>query len=71
MTDRIYALTVALDRDFRADDAESLMSAIRNLRGVQDVTPLVVAPDMWTAERRADEAWRKRILKLLEETHGW
>ena len=42
MTDRIRHLTVTLERDIREDDAESIISAIRSLRHVADVTPKVV-----------------------------
>lgn len=37
MTDRLNALTVVLDRDIRVDDAEPLIAAIRQLRGVLSV----------------------------------
>lgn len=39
MTDRINALTVFLERDIREDDAQPLMEAIRQLRGVLSVQP--------------------------------
>lgn len=37
MTDRITALTVVLAEPFRDDDAESLINAISQLRGVINV----------------------------------
>lgn len=38
MSDRYHKLTVCLDEDYRAEDIETLMEAIRLLKGVADVT---------------------------------
>ena len=37
MTDRFKSLLVSLDKDIREDDAESLLNAIRMLKGVLHV----------------------------------
>lgn len=37
MSDRYFALTVVLEQDIRDDDAEPLIAAIRQMRGVADV----------------------------------
>lgn len=37
MTDRFNALVVVLEKDMRDDDAEALLIAIRQLRGVASV----------------------------------
>lgn len=37
MTDRIRHLTVVLEHDFREDDVEAIIDAIRLIRGVGDV----------------------------------
>lgn len=44
MTDRIRHLTVVLDRDYRSDDLEQIVSAIKHLRPVASVIPHVVQP---------------------------
>ena len=44
MTDRYAALTVALEKDMREDDAQALIAAIKTMRGVCDVTGEVVNP---------------------------
>lgn len=41
MTDRLVGCTVVFSRDFREDDAASLLDAIRQLRGVGEVMPVV------------------------------
>jgi len=44
MTDRIHALTVHLNRDYRDDDAASLIDAIMHLRGVVSVETHITGP---------------------------
>lgn len=41
MTDRIRHVTVTLDKDYRDDDAESILTAIRMIKGVGSVVPKV------------------------------
>lgn len=41
MTDRYHALTVVLDTDIRSDDAAQIIDAIRQVRGVLTVDPIV------------------------------
>lgn len=38
MSDRISSITVVLESDMRADDAEETLQAIRHIRGVLTVT---------------------------------
>lgn len=42
MTDRIRSVTVILDKDYRDDDVESILSAIRMVKGVDHVETSVV-----------------------------
>lgn len=37
MTDRIFSLTVILDREYRDDDVEAIADAVRMVRGVASV----------------------------------
>ena len=66
MTDRFHSLTVALDHDMRADDAEVLMDAIRCLRWVVGVTGNVVGLDLWTAEMRVRSELRIKLFEALK-----
>jgi len=65
MTDRINAITVVLENDTREDDAESLIGAIKLLKGVLSVTPHVVDINDYISGERAKDELRKKILKLL------
>ena len=53
MTDRIRTVTVILDEDYREDDVESILQAIRMVKGVVQVTmgPAVDANDYIVREK--------------------
>ena len=40
MMDRIKGLTVALDQDYREDDAQGIINAIKLIKGVANVAPI-------------------------------
>lgn len=65
MTDRYFALTVALEADIREDDAEHLLAAILMLRGVRAVEPLVSNPELWTAEQRVRHELGQKLFAAL------
>jgi len=65
MTDRYHSLTVALDDDLRVDDAQRLIDAIRQLRGVADVAGNVADVGDWVAERRAQQRLQMRLWDVL------
>jgi hypothetical protein len=56
MTDRIRHVTVTLDRDYRDDDVEVILSAIKMIKGVSSVTTKVVEAGDYLAREsvRAD-----------------
>lgn len=66
MTDRLHSLTVVLDNNYRDDDAESLILAIMQLRGVCAVKGDVADSESYMAEARAKTNLRKALFKLLE-----
>lgn len=67
MTDRVNALTVALERDIRVDDIEQLKKAISQLRGVAKVSVHVTDVADHVAEIRARGAVRDKLYALLKE----
>ena len=69
MTDRFNSLTVVLERDIREDDAESLMEAIRHLRGVRSVAGNVGNIEEHVARARVLHDVKQRLWKeFWEET---
>jgi hypothetical protein len=65
MTDRYYAITVALESDIREDDEEALLNAIKMLKGVLSVEPHIGHPDIWVAEERARHELKMKIFELF------
>ncbi len=60
MTDRLKGCFVAFESDIREDDAESLINAIKHLRGVAAVNVDVADVEDWNArERVKHELWLK------------
>lgn len=67
MTDRIQSLTVVLDGDYRKDDdAQTIVNAIRMIKGVQDVElgPVVDFQDHM-ARQRVYHGVREALLSVL------
>jgi hypothetical protein len=65
MTDRYNTLTVVLDHDIRDDDAEPLVAAIEQMRGVLSVKGNVTSISDHMAEERALRRWRTKIHELF------
>lgn len=67
MTDRHAGYLVTLADDLREDDAEATLAALRMIRGVVKVEPLVSSFEVQVAKARADAEWRTRIANLVTE----
>ena len=65
MTDRYNFLTVALEKDIRSDDAEPLIAAIKQMRGVADVKPNVSNGSDMVAEIRARDAINNKLWAVI------
>ena len=73
MTDRIDALTVILDRPTRIDDVAPIANAIKQMKGVIEVTPVVrTAASTAIAEQRIHHELYEKVRKVLEPPiFGW
>ena len=65
MTNRLKGVWVAFERDIREDDAEPIINAIRQVRGVQAVEPSIATPEDWMARKRAQEHYREQLMDVL------
>lgn len=67
MTDRVRTLTVLLDKDWRDDDVQHVIDAIRMVRGVADVQPTVETAEKQMAVWKAKDELRREILQKVVE----
>lgn len=67
MTDRFNGLVVTLERDIREDDAQSLIDAIKHLRGVVEVRGMVTDPQAHVERMRANAAVGQKLIELGTE----
>jgi len=65
VTDRVYALTVVLENDMRADDAEGLIAAIGCMRGVLSVAKDISDTSAWAAQERARHDLGEKLWRVL------
>ncbi len=66
MTDRLNALIVILEHDIREDDAEPIINAIQQLRGVLQVEPHVAdSIGDAAAEARVRSELTKKLFAVL------
>ena len=65
MTDRYNAITVVLEKDIRDDDAQLLLSAIEQIKGVISAKGNVVDPTDYIAQSRAQHKLKKRMWGAL------
>ena len=66
MTDRIRILTVTLDNDYRSDDVESVLNAIRMVKGVALVETRVVEGGDYMNRQIATMELRQKVFSALD-----
>ena len=67
MTDRHIAYTVTLALPVREDDAQAIINAIRMVKGVAEVVPVVATPEAYWARSTARSELLRDLLDLLKE----
>jgi hypothetical protein len=65
MTDRFNTLTVVLENDMREDDAEGLIVAIQQMRGVLSVAGDVSNQMSHMAEERAKREYWDKLKEVI------
>jgi len=70
VTDRHIAYTVTLLEPVRSDDAERIIDAIRMVKGVADVVPVVATPEAYWARSRARSDLLREVVDLLNQREG-
>jgi hypothetical protein len=64
MTDRLNGVTVIFNRDIRDDDAGPVIKAIKMIKGVATVKPVIVDSSAFNASWRAKQ-------ELIEKLHAF
>ena len=67
MTDRHAGYIVVLEKDIRSDDAEYTLNALRMVRGVSSVEPIVSGIEVHIAEQRARTDLIGKIYEFLRD----
>ena len=67
LNDQYYALTVLLEEPIKDEDAEALINAIRQLRGVMDVQPLIADPMAVWAKESARRDLIRQMMNILRK----
>jgi len=68
MTDRHSGYVITLDHDIREDDAERVITALRQIRGVVDVRPVVAdGVAEYVTRTRAQVEFADKLLALHAE----
>jgi hypothetical protein len=65
MTDRHSGYVVTLEKDIREDDAESIINAIRMIKGVSSVAPVIASHEEMIFTARRDRLWKEKLTNLV------
>jgi hypothetical protein len=63
MTDRLKGCTVVFGKDIREDDAEYILNAIRMIKGVSQVEPVISESGDLITEMRME----RRVIEFLQD----
>jgi len=64
VTDRLKGVYVTFDKDYRTDDAEQIIEAIKMIKCVSDVKGLVVDHEDWMNRARVKDEMRDKFFEL-------
>lgn len=70
MTDRHAGYVIALEKDIRCDDAEETIAAIKQIRGVLSVEPVIGDPGTQIGEMRARGELARAFFEFYEKLTG-
>jgi hypothetical protein len=71
MTKRHSGYVVILEDNLREDEAEATLNALRMVKGVIAVQPVIHDPVVEIEASRRDIAWQTAIRKLRPPTRGY
>ena len=66
MTDRHAGYVVTLAKDIREDDAEAILTALRMVKGVLSVKPIIADLNLITAQERVRHDLTQKLREVLK-----
>ena len=70
MTDRNSGFVVILEKDIREDDSQCIVDAIKMIKGVADVHPVVSNPSVHIGQSRERLKVRGLLIGLINQLDG-
>jgi hypothetical protein len=67
MTDRHAGYIVTLSNDIREDDAEAVITALKMVKGVVGVEPVLADSSVHVAEMRIGSEVRQKLYQFIQE----
>lgn len=67
MTDRVKGFTVTFERDFRDDDVEVILNAVKMIKGVASVEPCIVTSEDHINRERLKWELRDKLYKFMKD----
>ena len=67
MTDRVKGFTVTLDKDYRTDDVEAILNAVRMIHGMAHVEPSLTTMDDHMNRMKIRHDLEMKLYEVLRE----
>lgn len=67
MTDRVKGFTVTLEKEIRTDDFEWILNAVKMIKGVQEVEPVINDGSEYITLMKRDREIREKLYKFITE----
>lgn len=67
MTDRHAGYVVVLDENIREDDAQVIIDALKMIKGVKTVVPVISTPELAIATSRQRQRVREKLIELIHQ----
>jgi len=67
MTDRAKGFTITLEQDIRVDNMDYVLNALKMVKGVADVKPIINDSSTFVAERRLATELRDKLYDFIDK----
>lgn len=67
MADRVFGFHVLLDKEYREDDIQTIIDAVKMIRGVKTVDVHISTADTWMAYAHARMDIAEKLFEIYKE----